>query len=95
MAPMKPLGNSRRRKAHMGTASDGERNGRRRLGRDETPEEAARAIADALDFLEREASKLGVRDACTKIQRASAMMREFAEAGTTDNTGGGLRLRIE
>lgn len=81
MAPMQPPGNSRRRKARKGTASGGERNGRPGLGRDETPEEAARAIADALDFLEQEAARLGEHGARELIQRAAAMMREFAEAG--------------
>lgn len=48
---------------------------------EEAPEEAARGIADALDFLARETTKLGVHGARDLIQRAAARMRGFAEAG--------------
>jgi hypothetical protein len=58
-------------------AAKRERNGRCGSCRDETPEEAARAIADALDFLARETASLGMREVCALIQRASKMMRGF------------------
>lgn len=46
---------------------------------DGTPREVARAVANALDFLEQESAKLGVPAACELIQRASVLMRSFAE----------------
>jgi hypothetical protein len=55
------------------------------LLQDETPEEAARAIADALDFLEQETGKRGVHAARELIRQAAARMRG-AEAGQDGDT---------
>lgn len=60
-------------------SADVEHNGNDGYRLHETPKEAAQAIADALDFLEKETAKLGVRGARELIQRASATMREFAK----------------
>lgn len=85
MGSMKPPGKQKLRPIRnsppgAGERGDGNRNHHPTLA-DETPEEAARAIADALDFLEQETAKLGVHGARELIQRAAARMREFAEAG--------------
>ena len=82
MGSSAPPGDDRRRAARhsadcLGEQGNDERNGRRDHSREETPEEAACAIADALDFLAREMATLGAEDACELVRRASARMREL------------------
>jgi hypothetical protein len=43
----------------------------------ETPEEAACAIANALEFLREEAAAFGMRDVCILIGLACARMRDY------------------
>jgi hypothetical protein len=43
----------------------------------ETPEEAACAIANALEFLRDEAAAFGMRDVCILIGLARARMRDY------------------
>lgn len=44
---------------------------------DETPEQAARAIAEALDFLEQEAEAVGMHEVRDLIRRASEMAKAY------------------
>jgi hypothetical protein len=83
MGSTAPPGDDRRRATrcsadHLSEQGNDERNGRRDDSREETPEDAACAIADALDFLAREMATLGAEDACGLVRRASARMRELA-----------------